>query len=177
MLFHRLTTLALLSGALAATACTPPPSNQAMMGPIVHLGLMPNDPTACLGPIHAASNMPLLRDAKLAAVGGEAKLTGCILNPGPLGYRAIIVEITFFDAEGHILSSVTRDSIDLPAYSATPAAQAGAPRWLIPVDISTDPNAVQAQVVVHALVCAGITTRGCTEEHDTSVVSVSAAKT
>lgn len=177
MLFRRLPTLALLSGALAATACTLPPANQGMPGPIVHLGLMPNDPTACLGPVRATSNMPLLRDAKLGATNGEAKLTGCVINPGPLGYRAIIVEITFFDSEGHILSSVTRDSIDLPAYSATPAAQTGAPRWLIPIDVSADPNAVQAEVVVHALVCAGTGPRGCTEEHDTSVVSVSAAKT
>jgi len=65
----------------------------------------------------------------------------------------------------------------LPAYSATPAAQTGAPRWLIPIDVEADPNAVQAEVVVHALVCAGIGVRGCTEEHDTAVVAVSAAKT
>ncbi len=168
---------ALLGAALALAGCEMPPPPQGPGTPIVHLGLMPNDPAPCLGAVRSVSNAPILRDAKLAATGGIAKLTGCILNPGPLGYRAIIVEISFFDAEGHLLSSLTRDSVDLPAYSASPSQPTGAPRWLIPIDVEADPNAIQAEVVVHALVCAGIGVRGCTEEHDTAVVAVSAAKT
>ncbi len=162
---------------LALAGCQMPPPRQGPGTPIVHLGLMPTDPAPCLGPVRSVSNAPVLRDARLAASNGEAKLTGCILNPGPLDYRAIIVEISFFDSEGHLLSSLTRDSVDLPAYAAIPAKPAGAPRWLIPIDVEADPNAVQAEVVVHALVCAGIGVRGCTEEHDTAVVAVSAAKT
>ncbi len=163
--------------ALGLSACNmPPPGAPGPAMPIVHLGLMPVESTACLGPVQASSNAPILRDARLAATGGTAKLTGCILNPGPLAYRAIMVEITFFDSEGHVLSSVTHDATMLPPYSASPAAQSGAPRWLIPIDVEADPNAVQAEVVVHALVCPGSSPRGCTEEHDTAVVNVSIAK-
>ncbi len=173
---RKFSALSALAAALVLAGCQVPPPRQAGT-PIVHLGLMPLDPAPCLGALHSISNAPILRDAKLAATNGTAKLTGCILNPGPLDYRAIIVEISFFDSEGHLLSSLTRDSVDLPAYAAAPAKTAGPPRWLIPIDVEADPNAVQAEVVVHALVCAGLGVRGCTEEHDTAVVAVSAART
>lgn len=177
MRMRRCSAFGLLAGALTLAGCQMPGPPQSPGTPIVHLGLMPNDPAPCLAALRSTGNAPILRDAKLATTNGTAKLTGCILNPGPLSYRAIIVEISFFDAEGHLLSSLTRDSVDLPAYSATPAQASGAPRWLIPIDVDADPNAIQAEVVVHALVCAGPGVRGCTEEHDTAVVAVSAART
>jgi len=168
----------LLGGLLVLAGCqtqspAPPPGM-----PIVHLGLLNKAPAVCHAAPHATSNAPLLGDARLSVTDGSARLTGCIVNPGPLDYSAVVVEIAFFDAGGHLLNALSRDSAMLPAYAASPAEAAPAPNWAIPLDVSGDPNATEVEVLVHTLLCPGASGRGCVEEHDTGAVrlSVSAAK-
>jgi hypothetical protein len=155
-----------VAGLAALPGCTLPPQQSAVP---LHTGQIALNDAACLAPLSAVSNAPIIRDGQLRIENDAAVLSGCVINPGPREYRLLDLEFAFFDAQGRLLSAGGDQTSYLPPYSATPASPSGAPRWLEPFDIQSEPSATQAQIMVHAILCSS-DGKSCSEEHGMAVV-------
>jgi len=144
---------ALLSFASACAAPGGGPSRDRALRP-VSMQAANIEQAACLAPMHSTAAEPLFRDLRLASQDGASVLSGCLINPGQREFRSAYLEFQFFDKDGHLVDSVSKRIGTLPAYNRPPAVEQGLPRWMESFMVPTVPQAVRAQIIVHALVCA-----------------------
>jgi hypothetical protein len=164
-----------LAGVVALAGCVQPASDLTGTATTsISLGQAVVQSAACLAPVTTFSNRPLLRDGKLVVKGDKAVLSGCVINPGPGVYRVLYLEFAFFDGQGRMMGSTTKeDTTYLPPFSAMPAtpnSPTGLPRWLQPFTVDGDKDVTRAEILMHVVICPTASPAGCREEHDLAVI-------